>query len=71
MQALSKITDKVTEKARRLVDRYGVDVSMCVRVLLSALLPSGGHLAEGVGALCEYVAHKNLEINHELRLFKL
>ena len=38
---------------------------MCARVAISSLLPTGSVLAESVSALCDYVAHKSIEIDNQ------
>lgn len=62
---------KIAERARRLVDQYGPEVSMCARVAVTSLLPAGSVLAEGVSAVCEYVSDKSIELDNAQILSRL
>ena len=61
MNTLSKLTDQ----AKRLVDQYGPEVSICARVAVATLLPAGAVVAESVGGLCEYVSDRRLEKSNQ------
>ena len=56
---------KISQQARKLVDQYGPEVSICARVAVASLLPAGAVLAESIGGLCEYVSDRRLELNHQ------
>ncbi len=56
---------KITQQARKLVDQYGPEVSMCARIAVASLLPAGAVLAEGIGGLCEYVSDRRLEASNQ------
>lgn len=61
MNTLTKLTDQ----AKRLVDQYGPEVSICARVAVATLLPAGAVIAESVGGLCEYVSDRRLEKSNQ------
>ena len=56
---------KIGQQARKLVDQYGPEVSICARVAVSTLLPAGAVLAESIGGLCDYVSDRRLELSHQ------
>ena len=56
---------KISQQARRLVDQYGPEVSICARVAVASLLPAGAVLAESIGGLCEYVSDRRLELSNQ------
>ena len=46
----------IKEKVKRIAKKHGAEAGLVTKVAVSALVPGGGLLVEGVGALCDYAA---------------
>ena len=44
----------IKEKVKRIAKQHGAEAGLVAKVAVSALVPGGGLLVEGVGALCDY-----------------